>query len=186
MNLKQFMKSLVILLFCSLSFLTLMAMPGCKKLSDDATENGGANTTDTSGITYLALGDSYTIGESVTMEERFPHITSALLQKEGINITGLQYIATTGWTTANLQSAIASKNLQNTFDVVSLLIGVNDQYQGLDTAGYRLRFSQLLEKAIQLTGNRKSRVFVLSIPDYPIIVLRLLCRLPVKTGCIPK
>ena len=76
------------------------------------------------------------------------------------------YIAQTGWTTANLQATIASQNPPSTFDVVSLLIGVNDQYQGMDTSGYALRFTQLLEKAIQLAGGKKSNVFVLSIPDY--------------------
>ena len=116
--------------------------------------------------TYLALGDSYTIGQSVAANERFPAQTVSLLKQQGINMTDPVYIAQTGWTTANLQSAIASQNPPATFDVVSLLIGVNDQYQGMDTSGYALRFTQLLEKAIQLTGGKKSNVFVLSIPDY--------------------
>ena len=115
---------------------------------------------------YLALGDSYTIGQSVAANERFPAQTVSLLKQQGININNPVYIAQTGWTTANLQSAIASQNPPATFDVVSLLIGVNDQYQGMDTSGYALRFTQLLEKAIQLTGGKKSNVFVLSIPDY--------------------
>ena len=116
--------------------------------------------------TYLALGDSYTIGQSVAANERFPAQTVSLLKQQGINMTDPVYIAQTGWTTANLESAIASQNPPSTFDVVSLLIGVNDQYQGLDTSGYALRFTQLLEKAIQLAGGKKSNVFVLSIPDY--------------------
>ena len=116
--------------------------------------------------TYLALGDSYTIGQSVAANERFPAQTVSLLKQQGININNPVYIAQTGWTTANLQSAIASQNPPATFDVVSLLIGVNDQYQGMDTSGYALRFTLLLEKAIQLTGGKKSNVFVLSIPDY--------------------
>ena len=116
--------------------------------------------------TYLALGDSYTIGQSVAANERFPAQTVSLLKQQGINMTDPVYIAQTGWTTANLQSAIANQNPPSTFDVVLLLIGVNDQYQGMDTSGYALRFTQLLEKAIQLAGGKKSNVFVLSIPDY--------------------
>lgn len=115
---------------------------------------------------YLALGDSYTIGQSVAQNERFPAQTVSLLKQQGINMNDPVYIAQTGWTTANLQSAITNQNLPSTFDVVSLLIGVNDQYQGMDTSGYALRFTQLLEKAIQLAGGKKSNVFVLSIPDY--------------------
>ncbi len=71
----------------------------------------------------------------------------------------------TGWTTLNLQNAI-NQNTLGTYDVVSLLIGVNDQYQGLDTAGYRIRFNQLINKAISLAGDNTKKVFVLSIPDY--------------------
>ena len=116
--------------------------------------------------TYLALGDSYTIGQSVSANERFPAQTVSLLKQQGINLNDPVYIAQTGWTTSNLQSAIINQNPPSTFDVVSLLIGVNDQYQGMDTSGYALRFTQSLEKAIQLAGGKKSNVFVLSIPDY--------------------
>jgi lysophospholipase L1-like esterase len=115
---------------------------------------------------YLALGDSYTIGESVAASERFPHLTAERLRAQNIPMTEPEYIATTGWTTQNLLTAINEANGLKTYDVVTLLIGVNDQYQGLDTAGYRERFSQLLEKAVKLAGNRPGRVFVLSIPDY--------------------
>ncbi len=118
--------------------------------------------------TYLALGDSYTIGQSVSEADRFPAQTVALLRQQNISVITPEYIATTGWTTANLLNAIATRNTQGPYDVVSLLIGVNDQYQGVDTATYRQRFSQCLEKAIQLSGNRTARVFVLSIPDYSV------------------
>jgi lysophospholipase L1-like esterase len=134
---------------------------GCMK-SDQAT-----SSTNDSGKTYLALGDSYTIGQSVSPQERFPAQTAALLRQQNINIKVPQYIATTGWTTANLLSAIASQNLQPRYDVVTLLIGVNDQYQGVDTASYRQRFTQSLLKAIELAG-LKSHVFVVSIPDYSV------------------
>lgn len=117
--------------------------------------------------TYLALGDSYTIGQSVSENERFPAQTVALLNQQGIKMAAPVYIATTGWTTVNLQSAIASRN-PSTADVVSLLIGVNDQYQGMDTSGYAVRFSQLLNKAVELAKGKRSNVFVLSIPDYSV------------------
>lgn len=118
------------------------------------------------GISYLALGDSYTIGQNVDEEERFPAQTADLLNRAGIGVSTLDYIATTGWTTIDLSSAIETGQPSNNYDLVSLLIGVNDQYRGLDTAGYRVRFRALLQNAIQLAGNRKERVFVVSIPDY--------------------
>ena len=117
---------------------------------------------------YLALGDSYTIGQSVLANERFPAQTVGLLKQQGIKISNPTYIAQTGWTTTNLQNAIASQSPSPTYDVVSLLIGVNDQYQHLDTGGYAIRFTQLLEKAIQLANGKKTNVFVLSIPDYSV------------------
>jgi lysophospholipase L1-like esterase len=117
--------------------------------------------------TYLALGDSFTIGQSVTESERFPQQTAAWLRINGINLVAPDYIATTGWTTGNLQNAINQRNPVN-HDVVSLLIGVNDQYQLHDTTGYRERFTLLLENAIQLARGKKEHVFVLSIPDYSV------------------
>jgi lysophospholipase L1-like esterase len=115
---------------------------------------------------YLALGDSYTIGQSVSLEDRFPHQVVFALRAQGVSIANPLYIATTGWTTANLQAAIAAQTALGAYDVVTLLIGVNDQYQNVDTAVYRTRFTQLLQKATQLAGGAKARVFVLSIPDY--------------------
>ncbi|MFZ1314203.1 MAG: SGNH/GDSL hydrolase family protein [Chitinophagaceae bacterium] len=117
--------------------------------------------------TWLALGDSYTIGQGVGDAERFPAQTANWLKQNGININIPYYIATTGWTTVNLQSAINDQN-PGTYDVVSLLIGVNDQYQTHDTTGYRQRFTDLLVKAIQLARGKKENVFVLSIPDYSV------------------
>jgi lysophospholipase L1-like esterase len=117
--------------------------------------------------TYLALGDSYTIGQSVADAYRFPNQTASWLKLNGINLAITDIIATTGWTTTNLQNAINSQNPSH-HDVVSLLIGVNDQYQTHDTTGYRHRFTQLLERAIQLANGKKGNVFVLSIPDYSV------------------
>ena len=116
--------------------------------------------------TWLALGDSYTIGQSVNETERFPAQTAALLKNDSLVFTTPHYIATTGWTTVNLLDAIALQNPQGPFDIVTLLIGVNDQYQHLDVNNYNAHFTACLQKAIALAGNRKGHVFVLSIPDY--------------------
>ena len=132
----------------------------------DSTTN--MDTTKTSEFTWLALGDSYTIGESVNEDERFPAQTVALLKNENLFITPPQYIATTGWTTLDLLNAIASQKPQGPFDIVTLLIGVNDQYQHFDTGGYRVHFNECLANAIALAGNKPDRVFVLSIPDYSV------------------
>jgi lysophospholipase L1-like esterase len=115
---------------------------------------------------YLALGDSYTIGQSVTEQERFPAQTVSLLKQQGIKIADPLYIAQTGWTTASLWQAITNQNPSPRFDIVSLLIGVNNQYQRMDTGVYAIHFIQLLDKAIQLVKGKQSNVFVLSIPDY--------------------
>jgi len=117
---------------------------------------------------WLALGDSYTIGESVEELQRFPAQAISLLEKYNLSIEAPRYIATTGWTTEDLLTAITAQNPQGPFDIVSLLIGVNDQYQQRDTNGYGERFTECLEKAIALAGNKKEHVFVLSIPDYSV------------------
>lgn len=122
--------------------------------------------TDTLSRPFLALGDSYTIGESVDRNERFPAQTAALLRAMGIQTAEPQYIAQTGWTSEDLQYAVKKAALLPEYTFVSLMIGVNDQFQGLDTLAYRQRFTQLLEHAIRLTGKMPHHVFVLSIPDY--------------------
>jgi len=156
MNYKRFTIALVILTLAGITI-------ACTKAGN---KNNMAATTIYA--KYLALGDSYTIGEAVAEDQRFPAQAAALLLKQGINIGTPQYIATTGWTTLNLQKAIADQNPQGPYEVVTLLIGVNDQYQHLPIADYPQHFTQLLQKAISLAGNRKERVFVLSIPDYSV------------------
>ncbi|MBV9986117.1 MAG: SGNH/GDSL hydrolase family protein [Chitinophagaceae bacterium] len=138
----------------------------CTKQSATDTALPPANIFNASGRSWLALGDSYTIGESVGVTDRYPAQTALLLKNDSIAIAEPQYIARTGWTTIDLQSAIAAASLKPGYDIVSLLIGVNDQYQGMDTAGYRQRFTQLLQIAIGKAAGRLNHVFVLSIPDY--------------------
>lgn len=124
---------------------------------------------DTSLNTYLALGDSYTIGEAVADTDRFPFQAIKILRSKNIKINDPEIIATTGWTTANLINAITSQppRLQ-TYSVVSLLIGVNNQYQDRSIEEYKTEFTLLLNKAIEYAGSNKNHVFVLSIPDYSV------------------
>jgi lysophospholipase L1-like esterase len=117
-------------------------------------------------IKYLALGDSYTIGQSVAVEDRYPIQLEAQLENDSINIDTTIIIATTGWTTTNLKDAIIAADLTDTFDLVSLLIGVNNQYQGKPIEQYEIEFAELLQTAINFAGGEKENVFVVSIPDY--------------------
>lgn len=116
--------------------------------------------------TYLALGDSYTIGEGVPVAENFPYQTVQLLRKEGLYFQAPEIIAKTGWTTDELQKGIDDTILQVPYDIVSLLIGVNNQYRGRTVQEYALQFEHLLQQAIQFSGNHPDHVFVLSIPDW--------------------
>lgn len=127
-----------------------------------------ALTKDTSMKHYLALGDSYTIGQSVAAPDRFPVQVVNMLNTSGYKIAKAEIIATTGWTTADLYDALKTKTTLLSYDVVSLLIGVNNQYQGLSLAEYRIEFTSLLQRSIELAGNNPDRVFVLSIPDYSV------------------
>lgn len=115
---------------------------------------------------YLALGDSYTIGESVGESDRFPVQLVKRLQADSINVEVPQIIATTGWTTDELLAAIKEKNIKDTFNIVTLLIGVNNQYRGRDAENYRGELKQLIDIAVKYAGGNKDNVFVLSIPDW--------------------
>jgi lysophospholipase L1-like esterase len=117
-------------------------------------------------ITFLALGDSYTIGESVQEEERWPVQLVKRLNAKGYRMEMPRIIATTGWRTDDLKNAIEKANLTNGYGLVSLLIGVNNQYQGKSADSYKPEFEELLKRAIELAGGRKERVIVVSIPDY--------------------
>lgn len=115
---------------------------------------------------YLALGDSYTIGEGIAAEDRWPVQLADALRGEGIALDAPEIIATTGWTTDELDAAIDTAAPVAPFDLVSLLIGVNDQYRGREVALYGPAFSALLARAIGFAGGDAGRVFVLGIPDW--------------------
>ena len=115
---------------------------------------------------YLALGDSYTIGESVAEDERYPVQLGERLFPDSSN-TEIRIIARTGWTTDDLALALdTTTDLRQSYDLVSLLIGVNNQYQGRSLENYEVEFRGLLERALELAGNNVGSVFVVSIPDY--------------------
>lgn len=116
--------------------------------------------------TYLALGDSYTIGEQVHMEENFPYQAAALLREQKLDVAAPVIIAKTGWTTDELAMAIREHNITETFSFVTLLIGVNNQYRGRDLDNYKDEFTQLLDQAIVFADGNPGHVFVLSIPDW--------------------
>jgi lysophospholipase L1-like esterase len=116
--------------------------------------------------TYLALGDSYTIGEQTPIKENFPNQTVQLLRKQSLDVADPVIIATTGWTTDELAASISEHNIAETFSFVSLLIGVNNQYRGRSVENYRQEFTQLLDKSIAFANGHPGNVFVLSIPDW--------------------
>jgi len=114
----------------------------------------------------LALGDSYTIGESVLEKDRWPNQLIDLLNEKGDNFSSPEIIAKTGWTTGELIEAIKESNLQGIFDLVSLQIGVNNQYRGNSLAEYKIEFKDLLNKAVNFANRNKKMVVVVSIPDW--------------------
>ncbi|TWF39144.1 lysophospholipase L1-like esterase [Chitinophaga polysaccharea] len=145
----NFLLMLVLMLFCCTFFCN-------NKIAD----------TRMTPITYLALGDSYTIGEQVAYPECFPVQAAALLREKGYQVDKPVIIATTGWTTDELLAGIAAAHITHTYDIVTLLIGVNNQYRGRSVEEYRQEFAALLQQAIAFAGNRPAHVVVLSIPDW--------------------
>jgi lysophospholipase L1-like esterase len=129
---------------------------------------GSVTTPDSSNqpTRYLAMGDSYTIGESVPENERWPNQLADLLKTSSGRDIEVTIIARTGWTTAELWQGIQAQKVEPPYDMVSLLIGVNNQYRGYDINEYREEFRFLLEKAIEYAGGNADHVFVLSIPDW--------------------
>ena len=115
---------------------------------------------------FLALGDSYTIGEGVAPGERWPMQLAERLRTSGVAIDDPDIVATTGWTTDELSAAMDAKSFSPPYALVTLLIGVNNQYRGRSVANYREEFSALLARALTLAGERANRVVVVSIPDW--------------------
>lgn len=117
-------------------------------------------------LTFLALGDSYTVGESVPAKKSFPYQTMNILAAAGHSINDPEIVAVTGWSTGDLLKAVSKLDPGKKYDLVSLLIGVNNQYQGRSLEEYGNEFGLLLDKAIHFAGGNPAHVFVLSIPDY--------------------
>ncbi|MFC4212051.1 SGNH/GDSL hydrolase family protein [Pedobacter lithocola] len=156
-------------LFAGILILSFLSS-GCTKDNNmpDAVNpvNPFLTTNPTGNFTYLALGDSYTIGESVKQSESFPYQLQTALKANNRNVENPKIIAVTGWTTDELQGAITQAKVTEKFDIVTLLIGVNNQYRGYSLSTYKKEFSELLQTAIGFSGGRKARVFVVSIPDW--------------------
>ncbi|WP_462280326.1 SGNH/GDSL hydrolase family protein [Salinivirga cyanobacteriivorans] len=115
---------------------------------------------------YLALGDSYTIGERVSEQERFPVQLVDTLRAYGLDVNDPEIIATTGWTTDELAAGIEEANITGPYDLVTLLIGVNNQYRGRSVENFREEYVELLEQAIAFAGGHPEKVVVISIPDW--------------------
>ncbi len=115
---------------------------------------------------YLALGDSYTIGEGIAPEARWPVRLADALREAGLPLDGPEIVATTGWTTDELDAGIDAAAPAGPFALVSLLIGVNDQYRGREVAAYAPAFEALLQRAVAFADGDPTRVFVLAIPDW--------------------
>ena len=146
-----------------LTFLILLSISICARCQS------GNSQTDTTQVqyNYLALGDSYTIGESVEENERYPNQLAKALSDAYSSTFKAEIIAQTGWTTADLKNAIREAKLGNRkFDLVTLLIGVNNEFQQRSEEEYTCEFNQLLTKAIGFADGNANRVVVISIPDY--------------------
>jgi lysophospholipase L1-like esterase len=145
-------------------FLLLTLWSVCDKAKSD---NSMQETGDMrKNLSYLALGDSYTIGESVLEIERWPIQLASALKPEGFTFEEVQIIAKTGWTTDELMQGITSEDPGRNYDLVSLLIGVNNQYRGRSVDEFKVQFTSLLDLAIDFAGGNKDHVFVVSIPDW--------------------
>jgi lysophospholipase L1-like esterase len=117
-------------------------------------------------VRFLALGDSYTIGEGVAEDERWPSYLVRLLDREGLHITDVQLVAQTAWTADELSDAIDAARPKGPFDLVTLMVGVNDQYRSRPVDVFSPEYARLLTRAIGFAGRRASRVIAISIPDW--------------------
>lgn len=144
----------------------LVVILSCKKSASQTMNDHSSDFNISGSGAYLAIGDSYTIGEAVPLESNFPYQLSAALKAKGIDLGKPNIIAKTGWTTDELQAGIGAAGLKEKFKVVTLLIGVNNQYRGGSITTYRKEFKELLQTAIDFAGGIQKHVFVVSIPDW--------------------
>ncbi len=145
-------------------FLSIVLFAGYSCITMKSTPSQNQNDTSK---TYLALGDSYTIGEGVEEKDRYPNQTVEMLKSSGMTFSEPLIIAKTGWTTDELVKAIADAKIGGkTYDLVTLLIGVNNQYRGRPVENFKAEFADLLEKAIAFADGNPRHVVVLSIPDW--------------------
>lgn len=158
LNLSFLLKNMLLFLLLPLLSCSQSKMP----LTEMKPELPGNQTN----LTYLALGDSYTIGEGVAENERWPVQLRDQLSINGLQVLNPKIIALTGWTTDELENAIEAEVLSDTFNLVSLLIGVNNQYRGRTPEQFRPDLVRLIEKALHYAANDTSRVFMVSIPDW--------------------
>lgn len=149
-------------------FTLLLILLSCSKLNDIPLSQDSLDDHEMSKpkYLYLALGDSYTIGESVKSSSSFPIQLEKSLENDHAIKIKTEILAKTGWRTDNLLNAIKTTSLSPTYDFVTLLIGVNNQYQGASFTKYKEEFPALLAQAISLAGNNPDRVLVVSIPDW--------------------
>lgn len=141
-----------------------MLMAGCERTMTSDSIDPGAGPGPVA--RYLALGDSYTIGEGVEPSERWPNQLRALLGARGIDLGVVHIVATTGWTIEELHAGIDATGPVGPFERVSVLIGVNNQYRGVPPEAARGELRRLLDRAVTFAGGNVGRVFVVSIPDY--------------------
>ncbi|MEM7573459.1 MAG: SGNH/GDSL hydrolase family protein [Bacteroidota bacterium] len=152
-----------------LPLLILLMLCTCGSTNDDDMPTPippGAQEPAPTPLRYLALGDSYTIGEDVAEQDRWPNQLARELGNSDFPVGEVQFVATTGWTTDALDNGMNNADLTPPYDLVSLLIGVNDQFRGFDVATYRPKLENLVNRAIEQAGGDTSRVFIVSIPDY--------------------
>ncbi len=165
--------TLSVLFTINLLFILTFALGGC--LQDNDNEEKMQNNLQSSDSTvreelsYLAMGDSYTIGESVDPSMRWPVQLVERLREDSLEVNDAEIIARTGWTTGELISGIEAEDPAGNYGLVSLLIGVNNQYRGLPIGSFRTEFVQLLNIALDKAGGDKAKVIVLSIPDWGVM-----------------
>ena len=154
----------------------LIILTGCVKKADTlpgSAMDPGARTNNIPSVdtlAYLALGDSYTTGAYVTTPESYPYQLIRSLNAQSFQLANPIEIAKPGWTTDDLISAISANGIGNAkFHFVTLLIGVNDEARGLSQSNYKIKFTQLLNTAINFANGNASHVFVLSIPDWGVM-----------------